>query len=219
MWDPRISPGPHPSDYPSTGLLGSQSCCPEPQGRTVFLANQDAAQRFCPLNPKSVPGGATCNLIAHPARIGRISPSESDEEQQELRPFIKATVEPEEKRPFVAQRAYLYTRPRLLGSPSADNKSALKTNPKPGRRFGAAHCIVGSFNTRVQLLRTKQRLQIRRNVGCWRSRSVRLQRLIYHRSPSETRTIIPVQPRPAVGFACCGLGLALTLFFPLPYLD
>lgn len=45
-----------------------------------------------------------------------------------------------------------------LPAPPVDNKTPLKTNPTPGCRSGPVYCIVGSFNTRVQLLRTKQRL-------------------------------------------------------------
>lgn len=73
-------------------------------------------------------------------------------------------MEPDEKRLFVAQRAYLYPRPRFSSSTSAHDKSPppqkspLKTNPKPGCGLGPVYCIVDSLNTRVQLLRTKQRL-------------------------------------------------------------
>lgn len=71
-------------------------------------------------------------------------------------------MEPEERRLFGAQGAYLDARPRLLQQrfcrQQKPPESPLKTNPKPGCRFGPVYCIVDSFNTRVQLLRTKQRL-------------------------------------------------------------
>lgn len=53
---------------------------------------------------------------------------------------------------------------------SVDNKGliiSLNWKSYPGHHFEPVYCIVNRFNSRVQLLRTKQRvLRIRRNVGC-----------------------------------------------------
>lgn len=83
---------------------------------------------------------------------------------------------------YVAPLAYLYTRPRLSDQSSffslspplslfpVDNKGliiSLNTESYPGHHSEAVYCIVNRFNSRVQLLRTKQRVfRIRRNVGC-----------------------------------------------------
>lgn len=57
--------------------------------------------------------------------------------------------------------AYLYTRPRRFYQFSVDNKSliiSLKRKSYPGHHIGPIYCIVSSLNSRVQLLRTKQRV-------------------------------------------------------------
>lgn len=111
-------------------------------------------------------------------------------------------------------------------STSADNKSPqappptpLKTDPKPGRGLGPVYCIVASLNPRVRLLRTKQRLF--RPAGM----SAAVAEPLGSPPPthpskisSKTRTIIGIQPRPALGFSCSGLGLWPPLSSSLPYL-
>lgn len=62
---------------------------------------------------------------------------------------------------YVAQLAYLYTRPRLFYQFSVDNKGriiSLNSKSYPGHHFEPVYCIVNRFNSRVQLLRTKQRV-------------------------------------------------------------
>lgn len=70
----------------------------------MVLDNQDAAQRFCPLNPKYVPGGATCNLITRRAKYRRPSQWKASGSSGPSA-GRKATAEPGEKRLFAAQRA------------------------------------------------------------------------------------------------------------------
>ncbi len=62
---------------------------------------------------------------------------------------------------YVTQLAYLYTRPRLFYQFSIDNKGliiSLNRKSYPGHHFEPVYCIVNRFNSRVQLLRTKQRV-------------------------------------------------------------
>lgn len=145
----------------SSGFYGARSGFQDLKDARVFLANQDAAQRFCPPNPKQVPRG---RHLRFNHTSGRDRPNWTVRDggtaagAQALRWDIKATVGPDEKRLFAAQRAYLYTRPRLLRQLVPTTKAPLKTNPEPGCRPGPVYCIVESLNPRLRLLRTKQRL-------------------------------------------------------------
>lgn len=190
----------------------------------MFLDNQDAARRFCPLNPKYVPGGATCNLITRRAKSRRPSQWKASGSSGPSA-GQKGDSGAGRKAPVRGSARIVVRRPRLLQQHFCRQQKPpkhppLKTNPKPGRRSGPVYCIVASLNPRVRLLRTKQRLF--RSAGMLAAVAEPLASPppthLSKIPPTKTRTIIRIQPRPAFRFACFGLGLSLPLFSPLPYL-